>query len=475
MIQLGKKLIPLLYSSKTLYKVIGAFTLLYITVMAFYVAPPKVTTVTKAIFDIQWYIPLILFIPVYINKAFTMLDRIINIKTLNIICYLVLIGSITAHFFGIPGLWWSWMTIGLSFSILTLVVNITKDRLSSGEGFLLGCGCVLVIISFWEAFIYQFGLLVYHRELAFGSAGIGNYLKVVSWNMIWALQGLGIIAVIQYKYRKSNLINTNSIAKVCLAIFAIFTIAMYIDRFPTAWHNPEFNITMCIMRGSKAFFALGLATLFLPTIIKTKASFYDDQIKSPNPIRSWFHKIRHGTIKGLVLKYHNNNEQIADLGCGNCVWNKGLKLGVIGIGKDKEVIEYSIKQGRIQTGIIANLVNTTLTKNSIKTIVCSETLEHIQDYKAILLEIKRVLKPNGHLILSVPYDTIDSLWKPLFWLQCFYQWKIVGDKYYKDKCGHINHFSPKSISTTVQQAGFEIIETLSPHRMTIFLVARKKL
>ena len=105
MIQLGKKLIPLLYSSKTLYKVIGAFTLLYITVMAFYVAPPKVTTVTKAIFDIQWYIPLILFIPVYINKAFTMLDRIINIKTLNI-----LLSSTNWEYYGAL-LWHSWAMV----------------------------------------------------------------------------------------------------------------------------------------------------------------------------------------------------------------------------------------------------------------------------------------------------------------------------------------------------------------------------
>jgi len=464
-------------SSKAIYISIGIFILLYITIMSFYILPPKATSTTMTLFNLQWYIPLILFIPVFVPKAFSLLDKAIKIEKWNIICYIVLVICCIAQLLHIPGLWWSWMTIGLSFAILTLVINITRKRISSGDGFLLGCGVVLLIISIWEMGVYQLGLLIFHGQIAFGdeSVRIPNFIKILSWNVLWTLQGIGIIKIIMMKNHKEKLTSLNSAVKICIALFIVFTTTIYINQFPTVWHNPEFNWTMCIIRGSKAFFALSLVAPFIFITTRTKATFYDDQLNSPNLIRSWFHRTRHKTIEKLVLKYYNSKKQIVDLGCGNCNWNENLKLSVIGIDKDKETINYSIKQSRIKTGIITDLTNTTLAQNSIDIIVCTETLEHMPDYKATLLEIKRILKPNGYLILSVPYDTINSLWKPLFWLQCLYQGYIVKDKYYKEKCGHINHFSPKSINEIVLQADFDIIEIFSPHRMTIFMVARKKL
>lgn len=44
-------------------------------------------------------------------------------------------------------------------------------------------------------------------------------------------------------------------------------------------------------------------------------------------------------------------------------------------------------------------------KVSYDTVICSEVIEHIKDDTSAIKEIARVLKPNGVLILSVPYNS----------------------------------------------------------------------
>ena len=41
-------------------------------------------------------------------------------------------------------------------------------------------------------------------------------------------------------------------------------------------------------------------------------------------------------------------------------------------------------------------------------VVCTETLEHVSDARATLREIRRVLRPDGRLLLSVPDGTVDE-------------------------------------------------------------------
>ena len=203
------------------------------------------------------------------------------------------------------------------------------------------------------------------------------------------------------------------------------------------------------------------------------ASFYDNQTKSANPIRSWWHKTRHKTILELVTKY-NDGGQIADLGCSNCTWNYGRTFKkVIGIDKNKAALDYAQKLGRIQQSYTCDLANTPLPNNSCSLVILSEVLEHTKSPEQVLDEAKRILDWNSYLIVSVPYDTNLSLWKPLFTLQCIYWGNIKGSKYYKQHCGHIHHFSPASLKRILEDAGFDIHKLFSIKRFTIFAVAQK--
>ncbi len=49
-------------------------------------------------------------------------------------------------------------------------------------------------------------------------------------------------------------------------------------------------------------------------------------------------------------------------------------------------------------------------------IICSEVLEHLQDDKKGLKELKRVLKKSGTLVITVPNKNFPFLWDPLNWI-----------------------------------------------------------
>lgn len=49
-------------------------------------------------------------------------------------------------------------------------------------------------------------------------------------------------------------------------------------------------------------------------------------------------------------------------------------------------------------------------------IICSEILEHLKDDKKAIRELKRVLKDNGSLIITVPNYNFPFLWDPINWV-----------------------------------------------------------
>jgi len=53
--------------------------------------------------------------------------------------------------------------------------------------------------------------------------------------------------------------------------------------------------------------------------------------------------------------------------------------------------------------ILANLPSIPLDDSSVDVILCTEVIEYIYDYKKLLVEMKRVLKSEGILVLSMPF------------------------------------------------------------------------
>lgn len=108
---------------------------------------------------------------------------------------------------------------------------------------------------------------------------------------------------------------------------------------------------------------------------------------------------------------------------------------------------YNLREGRNITNLdlvkmnLPNFIIHDITKGKFpfkkerfEVIIIAEVLEHIFEDNYVLREIKRILKKNGKLIVSVPY--------------------------YHDADFHVRIHSPKSIKKLLNSEGFEIVEYL---------------
>jgi len=99
--------------------------------------------------------------------------------------------------------------------------------------------------------------------------------------------------------------------------------------------------------------------------------------------------------------------------------------------------------------------------DSIDLIFVLEVLEHLEDPKRALEEIKRVIK--GYAIVAVPREPI---WRML---------NMVRFKYLKDlgnTPGHIQHWSSISFKKLLKDNRFEIVKTKYPLPWTMLLVKK---
>ena len=51
-----------------------------------------------------------------------------------------------------------------------------------------------------------------------------------------------------------------------------------------------------------------------------------------------------------------------------------------------------------------DIMNTGFARESFDLILCNHVLEHVLDYEAALKELRRIISPDGHIILSFPVD-----------------------------------------------------------------------
>lgn len=191
-----------------------------------------------------------------------------------------------------------------------------------------------------------------------------------------------------------------------------------------------------------------------------------------NPIGKIVHAKRFETIHNLVKKHYSKGKKILDLCCGLCEWNMD-NLDVVGLDVNHKALEMAKKYGRISKIIVSDGLKNNLPRNSFDILVNSQVLEHMKSPGDLIIEIRRLLKNKGILILAVPYDTVLSLWRPLFFVRCLWDGRIKGNKYFLKNGGHVNKFSPKSLAKLLKKHGFEILEIINDYRFTITIVAKK--
>ena len=200
--------------------------------------------------------------------------------------------------------------------------------------------------------------------------------------------------------------------------------------------------------------------------------FYEEQRRDINPVRRWFHNNRYRIANSLLRARYSEGMKLVDFGCGSCDWNAG-GLPVTGVDLNEDLLRVGGARGRLAETLVADAADTGLADASVDVVSAFELLEHLAEPQRVVAEMHRVLKPGGTAVVSVPHDTVFSLWRPLFALQVLYQGWLKGDAYYRRRCGHVQRFRPESIAALFAGNGFGVELVFSMRRMSVFLVARK--
>jgi ubiquinone/menaquinone biosynthesis C-methylase UbiE len=127
---------------------------------------------------------------------------------------------------------------------------------------------------------------------------------------------------------------------------------------------------------------------------------WDDAPEDPEP---WAWRAR----RGMLLAEARPGERVLDLGCGAGRFVAALReAGADPVGVD--IAEAALERARrVAPGADLRLLeddgSIPLEHGSVDLVWCSEVLEHVADVGQTLLEARRVLRPDGRLLVTVPF------------------------------------------------------------------------
>jgi SAM-dependent methyltransferase len=172
-------------------------------------------------------------------------------------------------------------------------------------------------------------------------------------------------------------------------------------------------------------------------------SFWADAPQDPEP---WAWERR----SALLLAEARPGERVLDLGCGTGRFVAALRdAGADPVGV--ELAETALQRARANVpGADLRLVepdgSLPLEHGSVDLVWCSEVLEHVADTEHVLLEIRRVLRPGGRLLVTVPFH--GRIKAALIGLLRF-------DQHFDPLGQHLRFYTRGSLRATLEQSGFD--------------------
>ena len=193
-------------------------------------------------------------------------------------------------------------------------------------------------------------------------------------------------------------------------------------------------------------------------LLENLSSYYEseDYISHTNAKRNLFEKAYH-FIRSVSLKrklklinsFNSEEKKLLDIGCGTGSFLK--------VAEDNGWIIYGIEPNEKARAIANqncnnNVFNTeklnTLEKHSFDVITLWHVLEHLPNLENQVSKFKKLLKPNGTLIIAVPnYNSYDAKHYKSFWAAF-------------DVPRHLWHFNKNAMSNLFKVENMKVIKTL---------------
>ncbi len=155
--------------------------------------------------------------------------------------------------------------------------------------------------------------------------------------------------------------------------------------------------------------------------------------------------------KWKIAKHVPNLGRILDIGSGTAPVSPDLTRTVLA-----DISAEAMKNVEGVSTVVTSITEMSFGAASFDCILCSEVLEHVQDDEKAVAELRRVLKPEGVLVVTVPFQK-------RFWAE--------DDEY----VGHVRRYDPGELEHKLQSAGFENIRTYKLSGMFERWLTRKSL
>ena len=153
--------------------------------------------------------------------------------------------------------------------------------------------------------------------------------------------------------------------------------------------------------------------------------------------------------RAVIDRLYPNGGKIVEVGSGLGYLLRSFKddgWDVLGVDPWRELPSFTERVHGIET-IPTTLELAGLPDDSADVVVMLHVIEHVPDPVETLSEIRRVLKPGGHMVIETPrYDT--------------FMFRMLGRRERSVKCeGHIYFFTFDTLRKTYEKVGFSEVET----------------
>ena len=181
--------------------------------------------------------------------------------------------------------------------------------------------------------------------------------------------------------------------------------------------------------------------------------FYDSywQVEYPLPEGDPWINFRKKLLSKYLINYVDSHSIILDAGCGSgdlLSFISKLGYNVIGIDISAIALKKAHNKYPLHDFILSSIDAIPFKNDSFDAVWFSEVLEHVVDVHKSLIELRRVIKENGILIITTPYHgLIKNICISLF----------AFNRYFDPYGSHIRFFSKKSLNKCLKRAGFKTI------------------
>ena len=201
----------------------------------------------------------------------------------------------------------------------------------------------------------------------------------------------------------------------------------------------------------------------LPTYYKSETyiSHTDASKTTVDKIYQWVKKYTLGKKLQLINSFKTPQKTILDIGCGTgdflkvCKKNGWTVTGVEPNEKAKKIAEKKLNSHH-NTNLYSEINN--LPKNAFDIITLWHVLEHVPNIEEYIIALKKLLKPQGVLIIAVPnFKSFDAKYYQQFWAAF-------------DAPRHLWHFSKTSIQKLFAKEQMRLVKII-PMKFDAFYVA----